>query len=231
MSNPAAELHALYASWRTKIEQSKNPGSMATFLGTNTQQGIAKIRQAYALLHTIEGVLRRLSAEGRNVTVFQKQLDGWARVPLSLSAGWTSSVQPDHLVSEALLEQIEGFGAYLEGKVLVLSDEHHSNLRSLIDRADALLTAEGFDPALQHYLRRLIAEIRFALDDEAAGAAFDYSEAVQQLWVAFNAAAEQAPEDQKSNWRDLVQQVVIGLVSGGTIEGASIVVGALTTGS
>lgn len=137
-------------------------------------------------------------------------------------------MQADQLVTEATLDQIEGFSAYLEGKVLVLNEGHHENLRSLIDRADALLTAEDFDPALQHYLRRLIGEIRFALDDEAGGAAFDYSEAVQRLWVAFNAAAERAPEEHKSKWRDLVEQVFIGVVSGGTVEAASIVVGAIT---
>lgn len=201
---------------------------MVSILDPKSTEGITAIRHAYALLSTIDGVLRRLKAEGRNVSVFEKHLDGWARVPLSLDTGWTSAVSPDHLISEGTLDQIESFAAYLEGKVLVLAESHDANLRDLIDRADGLLTREGLDPALQHYLRRLIAEIRFALDDEATGAAFDYSDAVQRLWVAFNAAAERAPEDQKAGWRDLVKQVFIGVVSGGTVEAASIVVGAIT---
>lgn len=227
MSNPAQELHTLYASWRSRIEGASSVATMSTHLRPKSD-GIADIRRAYALLSTIDGVLRRLDGEGRNVDVFRKQLDGWARVPLSLSAGWGGNVNADHLISEVMLQQIESFAAYLEGKVLILADAQDANLRSLIDRADGLLTGEGFDPVLQHYLRRLISEIRFALDDEAAGNAFDYSEAVQRLWVAFNAAAERAPEPQKRNWRDLAEQVLIGVVSGGTIEAASIVVGAIT---
>lgn len=231
MSNPALELHTLYDSWRSRIAESTSPQTMTAHLKPATAEGIAEIRQAYTLLSTIDGVLRRLSAEGRNVGVFEKQLDGWARVPLSLTQGWGANVKTQHLISETTLQQIEGFSAYLEDKVLLLSDAHHANLRSLIDRADVLLTAEGLDPALQHYFRRLISEIRFALDDETAGVAFDFSEAVQRLWVAFNAAAERAPEAQKSGWRDLVEQVFIGVVSGGTVEAASIVIGSITTGA
>lgn len=194
-------------------------------------QGIVEIRQAYALLSAIDGVLRRLSAEGKNVAVFKKQLDGWSRVPLSLEVGWNGAIAADHVIRETILEQIESFAAYLEGKVLILEDAHDQNLRDLIDRADALLTHEDLDPALQFYIRRLISEIRFALDDEDAGAAFDFSEAVQRLWVAFNAAAEKAPAEDKPKWRALVEQIFVGVVSGGSVEAASIVVGALTGGA
>ncbi len=226
MTNPAFELHALYASWRGRVT---NPGahSMASIL-VPEGQGIVEIRRAYALLSSIDGVLRRLSAEGKNVNVFRKQLDGWARVPLSLETGWGTAISPDHVIGETVLEQIESFAAYLEGKVLMLGDAHDQNLRDLIDRADGLLTHEGLDPALQFYIRRLISEIRFALDDDDAGKAFDFSEAVQRLWVAFNAAAEKAPAEDKPKWRALVEQIFVGVVSGGSVEAANIVVGALT---
>lgn len=195
---------------------------MATHLRPNHADGIAEIRYAFALLATIDEVLRRFAAQGRPVDVFRKQLDGWARVPLSISAGWTSNVQPDHLISEVTLQQIESLSAFLDGKVLVLEDAQRLNLRDLIDQADRLLTAEDLDPLLQGYLRRLIAAIRYALDDEAAGRAFNFAEAVERLWVAFNAAAERASQERKAGWRDLVRQITIGVTAGGVVEGASI---------
>ena len=131
-------------------------------------------------------------------------------------------------MSKALLDQIEGFGAFLDGKVPVLTDAHELSLRSLIDRADAILTEEGLDPALKRYLRRLLFEIRFALDDEVAGMSFNFAEAVQRLWVAFEAAAAKAPEAQRPRWRSLADQILVGVASGGVVEAASITLQAIS---
>lgn len=229
MSNPAEELHALYASWRARIE-SKPSTSMATHLKPKEAVGITEILHAYALLSTIDRILRRLEAEGSRVAVFRKQLHGWARVPLSLDAGWGAAVHPDHLIHENTLDQIGALSSYLDGKVLTFNDELAPSLRTLVDRADSLLTDEsGLGRPLHAYIRRLIAEIRYALDDEAAGRAFDFTDAAERLWVAFNAAAERAPDAKKSAWRELVQQVMVGFVSGGAVEAAKIGL-QLTTG-
>ncbi|MCT1395657.1 hypothetical protein M4D51_07945 [Microbacterium sp. p3-SID338] len=230
MSNPGFELLALYRSWRDRLDASRGNRSMTTHLAPESREGMAEFRKAYALLVTIDEILRGFEAEGKRAEPFRRQLDGWARVPLSLQAGWSQNVMPDHLVTESTLDQLESFGAYLEGKVLVLDSSQHTNLRSLIDQADVLLNQEGFDPILKQYLRRLIASVRYALDDEQAGKVFDFEDAVQRLWVAFNAAAERAPEQQKTSWRDLLQQIFVGVVSGGAVEGASIVVGSITAG-
>lgn len=228
MSNPALELHELYASWRTRVETAGNAATAREHLRIDNPQGMAEIRRAFALLTAIDGILRRFEVEGKRVEPFRSQRDGWARVPLSLPAGWTSNVAPDHLINGGMLQQIESFGAYLEGKVLVLDAGQHTNLRSVVDQADALLNDEDFDPVLRQYLRRLIAEIRYALDDEQAGRAFDFEDAVERLWTAFAAASARAPEPQRAKWRQLLDQIMVGVVSGGSIEAASLVVQAIT---
>jgi hypothetical protein len=229
MSNPGLELHDLYASWRDRIEGSKSAQTMKRHLRVDTSAGMREIRHAFALLTTVDEILRRFELDGRRFEPYRKQLDGWARVPMSVQAGWNSGVVTDHLITETTLDQIQSFGAYLEGKVLELEPSHDSNLRSLIAQADALLDEDDFDPALRQYLRRLISAIRYALDDEQAGKGFDFTAAVEQLWVALNAAAERAPESQRPRWRKLVEQISVGIAIAAPVEAAGIVLSAITT--
>lgn len=231
MSNPALELHDLYASWRERIEGSRSSQNMKSHLKVATSEGMVEIRHAFALLTTVDEILRRFELDGRRFQPYRKQLDHWARVPLSVQAGWTSGVVPDHLITDTTLDQIQSFGAYLEGKVLELAPAQDDNLRSLIDQADSLLNDDSFDPALKTYLRRLIAAIRYALDNEQAGRAFDFTAAVEQLWVALNAAAERAPERDRSKWRSLVEQVFVGIAAAAPVEAAGIVIAAITAGN
>lgn len=229
MSNPGLELHAIYSSWRMTIEQA--PGkSMRDHLAIGTSEGVAQVRRAFALLNTMDELLRWFELQNMRTSPYRRQFDGWARVPLSVGSGWNSGVVPDHLITTSMLEEIESFGAYLEGKVLVMAPDQQESLRAVIDRADALLTSQELDPRLASYLRRLIAAIRYALDDEVAGRVFDFSTAIQNLWVAFNAAAERAPEPAKSGWRNLAEQIMVGVASAGVVEGAVISIHALTTG-
>lgn len=230
MSNPALELHDLYESWRHVIAASSSQQNMKVHLAIDTADGMAEVRRAYALLTAMDEILRRFELDGRRYQPYRKQIDGWAKVPMSVQAGWSSAVSPLHLISDGMLEQILSFGGYLEGKVLVLAPQQHANLRSLIDMADVLLNHEGFDPALRQYLRRLIASIRYALDDEQAGKTFDFTDAVERLWVAFNAAAERAPDEQRPRWRALVEQVFIGIAIAAPVEASGIVIAAIAAG-
>lgn len=231
MSNPALELHDLYLSWRDRISESPSQQNMKVHLGIDSREGMAEIRHAFSLLTTIDQILTRFELDGRRFQPYRKQLDQWARVPLSGQAGWASNVSPLHLISESVLDQIQSFGGYLEGKVLELNPSHESNLRSLMAQADSLLDEDDFDPALRRYLRRLITAIRYALDDEQTGKGFDFTSAVEQLWVALNAAAERAPEHQRPRWRKLVEQISVGIAIAAPVEAAGIVLSAITAGS
>ena len=230
MTNPALELHDLYLSWRDRIAASPNQQNMKVHLGIDSPEGMSEVRRAFALLATIDEILKRFELDGRRFQPYRKQLDQWARIPLSVRAGWAANVSPLHLISESVLDQVQSFGGYLEGKVLELAPAQDSNLRNLIAQADALLDDEDFDPALRQYLRRLITAIRYALDDEQAGKGFDFTAAVEQLWVALNAAAERAPEHQRPRWRKLVEQVSVGIAIAAPVEAAGIVLSAITTG-
>lgn len=216
MGNAADELHALYSSWRAKVEEASN---VANALQVGESHGIAEIRRAFGLLGTISGQLQILGAAGFKVRVFQRQLDGWSRVPLSLPAGWAQGAAPDHVATLDQLDQIEALAGFLDGRVIDFDDARLQGLRPLIDHADSLLTDDDMDPALRSYIRRLISEIRLALDDEAVGHTFDFTSAVERLRVAFQAAAEAAPTGKKSAWRDLATQIIVGLVSTGAVEG------------
>lgn len=218
MSNPGVELHALYTDWRARIEAHPGVNSMAAILKPNEDVGIAEIRQAYALLHAIDVVLRRFEYEQKNVNVFRLQLDDWSRVPLSLNAGWTSAVSPDHLIPHYMLQQVESFGHYLEGRVVTLDAGRIDGLSQLVDRANQLLTDADLDPLLKGYLRKLLFEIRLSLDDDEAGRGFDYTEAVQRLWVAFEAAAARSSEDDRPRWKKLADEVLVGFTSNGALE-------------
>lgn len=189
--------------------------------------GLGEIVKAYALLHVLEAQLRYLEDRGARVSVHQRSLKRWARVPLMLTTGWDAGVSnPDQIVDESTLDQIEGLSSFLDDKVLAFDDTRLPSLRGLIDQADALLTDEpDLDPTLASYIRRLIAAIRYALDDEAAGRIFDYTSAVEQLRVAFQAAAEASPPDKKDGWRALVKQIFVGVTTALMIKGGEAALG------
>lgn len=225
MTNSADELHALYSSWRARVADS--PGANMGALVDPHGAGMDEIVKAYALLRALDTQLRHLATRNARVAVHQRALTRWARVPLMLQTGWNAGVtDPNQIVNEATLDQIETLSSFLDDKVLAWDDELLPSLRAAIDRADALLTAEpDMDPHLTRYLRRLIAEIRYALDDEAAGRLFDYTTASEQLRVAFMAAAEAAPPAQKDEWRQMAKQLFVGLFTWVLTEGGKSMLG------
>lgn len=200
-------------------------------LHPHDEGGIAEFRRAYRLITATDDLLRRFEADGRNVAVFRRQFDGWSRVPLMLDAVWNQATIGQNIVGQPILDQLEGFDAYLEGKVLTISDDRMPSLRALVAEANAALAEDDeLPPQLVWYLKRLLSEIQLALDDEQFGSSFDFTEAVQRLWVTLNAAAEQSKsEARKGRWRNLVDQVIIGSVSSGAIEAAKAGI-AITTG-
>ncbi|GAA2947785.1 hypothetical protein GCM10010458_36760 [Microbacterium luteolum] len=186
--------------------------------------GLQEIAKAYALLRILDGQLRYLEDRGARVSVHQRSLKRWGRVPLMLTTGWDAGVSsPDQIVDEATLDQIEALSSFLDGKVLTFDDARLPSLRALIDQADTLLTnSPNLDPTLAAYIRRLIASIRNALDDDAAGRIFDYTAAVVELRVAFQAAAEASPPEQKEDWLAMFRQITVGVATALLIEGGKM---------
>lgn len=183
--------------------------------------GIEEVSAAYAWMHVIEDQLRFLGDGGYKVAVFQRSVKKWMRVPLMLTTGWDRAVSmADHVVTEETLDQIESLSSFLHKKVLDADDVRVPDLRGLIDEADALLTDNTtLDGGLVSYIRRLIAAIRYALDDEASGRIFNFTAAVENLRVALQAAAESAgSEEEKQEWRTVLQQFFVGVGTNLAIE-------------
>lgn len=210
MANSADHLHALFSSWRQRVADS--PGANVGALVDPNGQGLKEISAAFAWIHVIEDQLRFLAEKDYKVGVYQRHLQRWMRVPLMLKTGWTGGVSiPDQVVNEDTLDQIEALSSFLDGKVVELTESQELNLRDLIDQADALLTNSTLEPALISYIRRLLAAIRYALDDEAPDHVFDFNSAVENLRVAFQAAAESAStQEEKGSWRSMATQIVVG---------------------
>lgn len=177
-------------------------------------EGMDEVSAAFAWLHVIEDQLLLLGERNYKVTVHQRRVREWMRIPIMYQTGWKSGVaHPDLVVSGNTLDDIEVLSSFLDGKVLDTDSGRLPSLRQIIDQADALLTEDTtLDAVLAGYIRRLIAEIRNALDDEAAGRLFDFTSAVQRLRFAFQAAAE-ASEDEsaKQGWRKKADEVITGV--------------------
>lgn len=225
MANPARELHTLFSGWRAAHE-ADGGGAFANALHIQEASGAAEMRQAYALLTSIELLLRRMQAKGSEVGVFIRQLDGWSRVPLLIDAGWKSNAHADHLINETRLDQIETLALYLDGKVHSFDDADRSSLSEIVIQAhEALIADESLSPQLREYLHHLLAEIRTALDDERVGRAFDFAEACRRLWVAIRAAsAESDDEDKRNRWKKIGDAILIGTASSAVVEAASAAV-------
>lgn len=191
-------------------------------------EGIREISAAFAWMHVIEDQLRYLGDGGFKVAVHQRNVQRWMRIPLMLPSGWSAGVSdPDQVVTEMQLDQIEALSSFLDGKVLDSDDVRVPDLRVLIDEAGALLTGDStLDPALASYIRRLLDAIRYALDNEAAGRLFDFTAAVEDLRVAFQAAAESAATDEeKQSWRAMAQQLFVGVVTSLVVEAGKKMLG------
>jgi hypothetical protein len=211
VTNCADDLHALFSRWRQRVIDS--PGANMGALLDLDGQGSAAVSAAFAFLHVIEDNLILLGDRGYKVAVHQRNLKKWMRVPLMVTTGWDRGVNhPDHVVRDSTLDEIEALSSFLDGKVLSIDDDRLPSLRALIDQADALLTDSTIDFALLSYIRRLLAAIRHALDDDSAGRQFDFTAAVENLRVAFQAAAESASTPQeKDGWRSMVSNITVGV--------------------
>lgn len=226
VTNSADHLHALFSSWRKRLVD--NPGANVGALVDPQAEGLGEVSAAFAWLHVIEDQLILLGERNYNVRVHQRRVREWMRVPLMLETGWKAGVpDPDLVVTTEILDDIDVLSSFLDGKVLDTDSGRFPSLREIIDQADVLLTEDAtLDVALAAYIRRLIAEIRHALDNEAAGRLFDFTSAVQRLRFAFQAAAESSEdEDAKQGWRQKAEEVLTGVGVGLAIELAKGVLG------
>lgn len=235
MTNVAFDLHDLYEDWRSRIEsQNKQAGhgnhSPKSALRPESAEGAGEFLLAYRLLARIDDIITELERIDPEHRFYREQFAGWLRIPLMLSADWTSAVtQIERVVKLEHLRQIKSFGFFLKGKVLATEEAYKPEFRTLIrDAAAALSDVDDLPPQLVAYLRRLLAEIQFAIDDEARGKTFDFHSAVQNLWVALEAAAEKTgSEGWRSKFKALANKALFGFAAsaGGALASQGVSLG------
>lgn len=218
MTNVASDLHDLFQSWRERFVGKSPAPSPKQALRPDRPEGLAEFVSAYRLLARADELIVRFEQIDSRAKVYRDQFSEWARVPLLVDKNWSSGTRADAVVRNEVLNQIMSFSLFLEGKVLTNDDVGTQGFRDLIQRANATLSDDNDLPAhMVAYLRRLLAEIQFALDDEARGRGFDFHSAAQHLWSGLEAAAGMTRSDAfRSRMRVLADNVLNGFMSGTT---------------
>ncbi len=221
MSNPARELHGIYTSWQAKLAEkaSRTPRQIIAPAGRGFDEAI----RAAGLLVRMHQLIGQLDEDGYSVDLYRRQLPGWlaplASANVASGAGWS--------LDAALLDQIEGFANFLDGKVPVVGADKMANLLDVVARAIELLAQDGSLPEyLKTYIRRLLQQIRTALEDAQAGTPVDIGGLAYSLWVAF-AAAEGQSKSKGSVWKDLGHQLLTGTISGAIVQGTTFAIATL----
>lgn len=223
MSNPARELHGIYSSWQARIRAAKSNGSPKSLLAP-AGRGFDEAMVVASLLVRMRQLIAQLAEEKHNVELYERQMPGWFG-PLAMS---NSSTHLSGIADSVLLDQIEGFANFLDGKVPVISAARVDNLREVVSRAIELLESDPDLPEyLKTYIRRLLQQIRAALEDDLAGSAVDVGSLAYSLWVAF-AAAEGASETKSVLWKDLGLQLLTGTISGALVQGTTFAIASIT---
>lgn len=226
MSNPARQLHEIYARWRS-VANSKSTG-LRGIVNPNTNEGARELAAAASCLIRIDQIIDEFEANGRSVAVYRRQYPEWWKGVIGYQKGWSASLGADEILIPTHMDQIESFANYLDGKVWDV-DARKDDLRSILVQArTALENDDELSAPLRSFLHRLLAEIQRALDDDAIGETFDFSDALHRLFVAFKAAEGEATKE-SGVWRTLWTQFVPALAAGGILEGGALVL-QLTSG-
>jgi hypothetical protein len=188
-----------------------------------TREGLVEVEVATCALLRMNDLLNGFQADGRDVAVFRRQYPGWWRGTLSMAVGWNQDMHPDHVVTQEVLDTIETFAHYLDGKVRVVASIPSEGLRDILDKARTALEDDvSLSPRLAGYIHRLLQQIQNALDNQAMGEAFDFAGAIDQLYAALSAAEgeSRAASEPESRTPSLWSQVLTLLVTRFSGDGA-----------
>lgn len=220
MTNPATTLLTLYSELRDRLNA--NHGALTALVSFDTQEGIRPLTTAARSLIRIDEVLTELEADNKNVALFRRQYPSWWGPIAAFPHGWGTNVSGDAAFGQQILDQIEGFRNYLEGKVFLLDDARVKTLRQVLaDARDALEVDQELSNPLRVFISRLLHQIQIALDDDAIGSSFDFGAAVQGLFAAFRAAGGEKTT-KHTLWENLVTNILPTAALGALIEGGSV---------
>ncbi|MDY0892991.1 hypothetical protein [Frigoribacterium sp. CFBP9030] len=217
MSNPAADLHALFVQWGEVLKDGNH--SVAGSRGLDTVRGFAGQRDAMRhLLDLVDG-LARLEEQGLPVSLYSKYVPAWTSMLMNFDRSWGSAMSREVAFPSNEMDHLETLIGWFAVGAPRLRGGTGMELRALLEDVSSLLLEDAsISDELRLYIRRLVADITASLDDETLGDGFDLGGAAERLWVALFAAAGQTSDpEKKSRWANLAttiwQPSIVGITS------------------
>lgn len=219
MANPARRLLELFDEW-----QARNGGAQAQRRIT-TDAGWAETAEAFECLRDIAVSLDFMENQGHDVSVFRENLPKWRGSVLH--NGWSWSQTRTTLDGE---DNLRGLSFAMGiGGVRAVKERLPADFRGLLDEiVDEVRGDESLDPFLRGHVLKLVSHIRALLDEDRAGLGFDLAEALGQLRIYLDAAAERSKTSSKSaRFREWSSKLATEVLSGVLTTTATLGVGQL----
>ncbi|WP_009883783.1 hypothetical protein [Brevibacterium aurantiacum] len=199
--NPAFELKQIFEHWRT---QDSGDVPMQTQRGIAKESGLETMRRVFHLVGQLEVEVEKLQFAGVAPKSSGETLNFCTRCAVGYPGGWQSRPSTSQQFPGYQLDLLESLGTIIgmyNGGAINLGPQQISHL--LDDIEQALLDAP-LPELLDHYIRRLISEVRRALENSEAFSSSTIAEQLFQLGVATMAgeAATTGPE-KKTCWSTL----------------------------
>lgn len=216
MSNPAAKLHELLASWTVpaaqKAETVRN--------WENAERGAFWRSQAQAAeyVREIDLLLGGLEASGSKVDMYRRAFPDWAAAVFAYYTPWgTTTNSPRSAVPSGSLALLDALATFIEDTDLTyeLNESQQTNLREAVDNAKSqVLDDSGELPReVRRYLLGLINEAQECLEEFEAFGSVGIRSISLQLGGALVSACAALPENstRRKRFLELASTILIPL--------------------
>ncbi len=179
-------------------------------------------------LIAIDRELTALETRGRNMASYRRIYPQWMHGVLAYPHGWTTT-QGDFSIHA--LDSLDHLAELLDLTTAAhVAPEVVATIPAMLDNISALLAEDdSITPQLRAYLLRLVQETRTAVEEHDVLNTFDLDVAMERLWVALQAAADQS-EKKSDKWRSFFSQVAVSAFGGAIASAPTVIQAALTAG-
>lgn len=219
MANPARRLLELFDEWEARDGFAEVQRPLAS------EDGWGETAEAFECLRDITATLGFMEAQGFNSSLYRENLPSWRGSVMHYGRAWHQS--------KVSLEGRDGLRALSDvmdvGSVRPVKERLPADFRGLLDEiVDEVRGDETLDPFLQGHVLKLVSHIRALLDEDRAGLGFDLAEALGQLRIYLDAAAERSKTSSKSaRFREWSSKLATEVFSGVLTTAATLGVGQL----
>ncbi len=199
MTNPARELHEIFAAWSQTVDSAPTQArGLKSGDGWNTQ-----IR-SILLVHAIDSELDAMEARGQRVDTFRDARSSWLRMIFAYPEGWTATTATRVLKERSRMDVLDSLAVVFDVAGTAVPPGQADSLdRCLVEVLALLERDESIEAPLREILFDLVSEAQRALADFRTTGRFDRVDIVRRLWVALWAADAQST--QKGEWSKLAQ--------------------------